>query len=93
MERQERIDSFNSDPSIFAFLLSTRAGGLGINLVCVWHVYVYAYVCLYMIFFTAICACTHDKYKYVIPLNLVCYYVLTYTRIPHIDGCGHVYSV
>lgn len=26
------IDEFNEDPEIFVFLLSTRAGGLGINL-------------------------------------------------------------
>ena len=32
LDRQAAIDSFNSDPSIFVFLLSTRAGGLGINL-------------------------------------------------------------
>ncbi|CAH0773294.1 unnamed protein product [Bemisia tabaci] len=32
VERQELIDTFNKDPSIFCFLLSTRAGGLGINL-------------------------------------------------------------
>jgi len=31
-ERQMLIDRFNSDPSIAVFLLSTRAGGLGINL-------------------------------------------------------------
>ncbi|OQR88485.1 ATP-dependent helicase [Thraustotheca clavata] len=31
-DRQAMIDEFNDDPSIFAFLLSTRAGGLGINL-------------------------------------------------------------
>lgn len=31
-DRQEAIHSFNSDPSVFVFLLSTRAGGLGINL-------------------------------------------------------------
>jgi superfamily II DNA or RNA helicase len=31
-ERQEMIDQFNTDPSVFIFLLSTRAGGLGINL-------------------------------------------------------------
>ncbi|XP_059478534.1 lymphocyte-specific helicase-like [Neocloeon triangulifer] len=31
-DRVERIAKFNTDPSIFAFLLTTRAGGLGINL-------------------------------------------------------------
>ncbi|CAL1288550.1 unnamed protein product [Larinioides sclopetarius] len=31
-ERQVLIDQFNSDSTIFIFLLSTRAGGLGINL-------------------------------------------------------------
>jgi len=31
-ERQERIDIFNEDVSIPVFLLSTKAGGLGINL-------------------------------------------------------------
>ncbi len=30
--RQELIDRFNRDESIFVFLLSTRAGGFGINL-------------------------------------------------------------
>mmetsp|Transcript_64264 Transcript_64264/g.151285 ORF Transcript_64264/g.151285 Transcript_64264/m.151285 type:complete len:268 (+) Transcript_64264:2-805(+) len=31
-ERQERMRSFTEDPEQFCFLLSTRAGGLGINL-------------------------------------------------------------
>ena len=31
-ERQSLIDGFNEDPAIFVFVLSTRAGGLGINL-------------------------------------------------------------
>ena len=31
-ERQYLIDDFNKDPDIFIFILSTRAGGLGINL-------------------------------------------------------------
>ena len=33
LERQELIDEFDSDPSIDAFLLSTKAGGVGITLV------------------------------------------------------------
>ena len=31
MERQESIEQFNADPDIFVFLLSTRAGGLGMK--------------------------------------------------------------
>lgn len=31
-ERMARMDDFNGDPDCFIFLLSTRAGGLGINL-------------------------------------------------------------
>ena len=31
-ERVENIRRFNTDPEIFVFLLSTRAGGLGVNL-------------------------------------------------------------
>ena len=31
-DRQKRIDEFNSRGELFVFLLSTRAGGLGINL-------------------------------------------------------------
>ncbi len=31
-ERQAAMRAFNDDPGMFAFLLSTRAGGLGINL-------------------------------------------------------------
>lgn len=31
-ERQEMIDDYNADSAIFIFLLSTKAGGMGINL-------------------------------------------------------------
>jgi len=30
--RQRLMDRFNSDPKVFCFILSTRSGGLGINL-------------------------------------------------------------
>jgi chromodomain-helicase-DNA-binding protein 4 len=47
LEKQKRIDSFNApDSTLFAFLLSTRAGGVGINLatadtviIMVWFLY------------------------------------------------------
>jgi DNA repair and recombination RAD54-like protein len=32
-KRQEMVDSFNADGTIFAFLLSSKAGGCGINLI------------------------------------------------------------
>lgn len=31
-DRQAAMDEFNSDPSFFVFLLSTRAAGVGVNL-------------------------------------------------------------
>ena len=30
--RQPMIEKYNTDPSIFVFLLTTRVGGLGVNL-------------------------------------------------------------
>ncbi|KAK9239584.1 P-loop containing nucleoside triphosphate hydrolase protein [Lipomyces kononenkoae] len=32
-DRQKQVDKFNTDPNDFIFLLSTRAGGLGLNIV------------------------------------------------------------
>ena len=32
-KRQERVDAFNNDSKTFAFLLSSKAGGCGINLI------------------------------------------------------------
>ena len=40
-ERQQAIDKFTDDPSVFVMLLSTRAGGLGINLVSADTVIIY----------------------------------------------------
>lgn len=31
-DRQSKVDQFNSSPSVFLFLISTTAGGLGLNL-------------------------------------------------------------
>jgi hypothetical protein len=40
-DRQGNIDAFNSDPQRWVFLLSTRAGGLGINLTAADTVIIY----------------------------------------------------
>ena len=37
----QQIESFNTDPSVFVFLLSTRAGGLGLNLMAADTVIIY----------------------------------------------------
>ncbi|EJW01437.1 hypothetical protein EDEG_00031 [Edhazardia aedis USNM 41457] len=39
--REEYIDKFNSDDNIFAFLLTTRVGGLGLNLVGASRIIIY----------------------------------------------------
>jgi len=39
--RQQNIDAFNEDPDVSVFLLSTRAGGLGINLTAADTVVIY----------------------------------------------------
>lgn len=41
VERQEQMDRFNNEPQYQVFLLSTRAGGLGINLVSADTVIIY----------------------------------------------------
>ncbi|XP_048662994.1 lymphoid-specific helicase isoform X2 [Marmota marmota marmota] len=40
-EREENMHSFNTDPDVFIFLVSTRAGGLGINLTAADTVIIY----------------------------------------------------
>ncbi|XP_032825294.1 lymphoid-specific helicase isoform X1 [Petromyzon marinus] len=40
-EREENMHKFNTDPDVFIFLLSTRAGGLGINLTAADTVIIY----------------------------------------------------
>ncbi|XP_014443025.1 lymphoid-specific helicase [Tupaia chinensis] len=40
-EREENMHNFNTDPDVFIFLLSTRAGGLGINLTAADTVIIY----------------------------------------------------
>ena len=40
-QRRDAIDAFNKDPNVDIFLLSTRAGGLGINLTAADTVIIY----------------------------------------------------
>jgi len=39
-ERTARVDKFNNDPKMFVFLISTKAGGVGLNIVSANKVYV-----------------------------------------------------
>ena len=57
---QESMNAFNSDPNMFVFLLSTRAGGLGINLTAADTCIIYdSDWCPCIFFTTAACADTH----------------------------------
>lgn len=38
ISRQERINAFNASNDLFVFLLSTKAGGMGINLTAANHI-------------------------------------------------------
>ena len=49
LDRQAAIDKFNTNPNTFIFLLSTRAGGLGINLVGAGKYYTYLQLIIYVI--------------------------------------------
>ena len=40
-DRQNQVEQYNTDPDMFVFLLSTRAGGLGINLTAADTVIIY----------------------------------------------------
>uniref|UniRef100_A0A8D0HMG2 Proliferation-associated SNF2-like protein n=1 Tax=Sphenodon punctatus TaxID=8508 RepID=A0A8D0HMG2_SPHPU len=40
-EREENMNNFNTDPEVFIFLVSTRAGGLGVNLTAADTVIIY----------------------------------------------------
>ena len=40
-ERQNRIDRFNKDPNVLVFLISTKAGGIGINLTSASNIIIY----------------------------------------------------
>ena len=40
-DRRDQIELFNNDPEVFLFLLSTRAGGLGLNLTAADTVIIY----------------------------------------------------
>lgn len=55
--RQEEIRKFNSDPDVFIFLLSTRAGGLGINLTAADTVVIYDsdWVCFLFYKYLVVC--------------------------------------
>ena len=57
-ERQKSIDRFETDPDIFIFLLSTRAGGVGINLTAAGE-WLMIYVCFDSIFFLKLSKLSH----------------------------------
>mgnify|MGYP001013449545 FL=1 len=40
-ERQNRIDNFNNNPNVLVFVISTKAGGVGINLTSATNIIIY----------------------------------------------------
>jgi len=54
-DRQADIDRFNKDPNVKVFLLSTRAGGLGINLTSADTVILYDSDWVYIFILTPLC--------------------------------------
>jgi hypothetical protein len=54
-DRQKLMERFNTDPRIFLFILSTRSGGVGVNLTGADTVIFYDTVCFTVLFTSCTC--------------------------------------
>jgi hypothetical protein len=78
--RRDMVKEFQNNSSYFAFLLSTRAGGLGINLTSVRHHY-RSFLLSTLIIFFAVCCVLNQADTVIFYDNDVCFVDLLQLRV------------
>lgn len=71
-ERSININKFNTDPELFLFLISTKAGGTGLNLAAADTVIIYDSDWVCIVLYRIIQQIMRIRYSMKIILNLIC---------------------
>lgn len=71
-ERSTNINKFNTDPELFLFLISTKAGGTGLNLAAADTVIIYDSDWVCIVLYRIIQQIIRIRYNMKVILNLIC---------------------